>query len=65
MLLPQRADEAVCRSLRVQGAYVPDVQETRHLVRHVFLEKPRQSKAGTVTRRKKMTPWTGEARELA
>lgn len=32
--IPQGADKAISGALRIQGTYVPDVEETRHLVRH-------------------------------
>lgn len=32
--IPQSADEAIGGTFRIQGTYVPNVEEARHLVRH-------------------------------
>lgn len=47
MFLPQGANEPICGALGVQGTNVSDVQETRHFVRHVSAENPRESKTHT------------------
>lgn len=64
MLLPQGANKSICRSLGVQRTNVSDVKETRHLVRHGFLENPRQSKICNIIRRKEMLGSGGVGKSL-